>query len=104
VLKVIEDQQEVFVAQGIGKGPRKVLARLLRHIQDFGDGGRDEGRISQGSEVDEEDPIAEVVEERIADLQGQAGLARPITVSEAKISPTPAIEQSRAARFNAPPR
>ena len=41
----------------------------------LGDGGEDQRRVADGSEIDEDDAVGEVQRQVGSDLQGQAGLA-----------------------------
>ncbi len=75
LLKVVQQQQEIFLSQ---RGTHQVEQRLtwgLFEEKRLSNGGRDQPRIADGGQVHEIDAIAELLQEFGCHLQAQTGFA-----------------------------
>ena len=75
LLEVIEDEQQLPVAQGILEGLQERPPAQLVEAEGLADGRQDEAGVLDGGQRDKADAVAEVVAQGRCHLQGQAGLA-----------------------------
>ena len=75
LLEVVQDEQQLPVAQMCLEGGEKRLGGLLAHAEGVSNGGGNQGRVGNGGQADEVDALLEVVEAVGGDVDGEAGLA-----------------------------
>ena len=96
MLEVVDHQQDRPVPEEGGQRREGVLARLLAHADDPGDGGHDERRIDQRGQVDEPDAVREALGDLLRSGNRQAGLADAAGTSQGE--ETDLLADSRTAR------
>src|SRR5579864_5749225 len=82
MFEIIEDQQELFVLEIVGKCLQWLLAPRLLEIDGFDDRPDDEGRAGDWGQRHEVDTVRKGVEKAGSNLQGESGLARAAGAGE----------------------
>ncbi len=78
VFEVVEDQQQMAVAQGVLQAlVDRRPATSLAHPQGVGDRERDEGRVADGGDRHERGAVGELPAQLGGDLKSEPGLAHP---------------------------
>jgi hypothetical protein len=82
VLEVVEEKEELLLAQVLGERLEERPTGLLLEAEAVGDRGRDERGVGEGGKGDEEDTVGDVLDELGPRLEGEAGLAGPACSGE----------------------
>ena len=75
MLTVIQGQQQAARPERVGQRLQQRAARLLFHADNGRHAGRDQVRLAQIAELDEPDPVREVIGQAGQHPQGQPRLA-----------------------------
>jgi hypothetical protein len=75
VLAVVQDEEQVLVAQRVGEGLGDGDSWLLAHPENLRDGLRDEGWVREGGQTHPAGSVLEVLYHLEGDRQGEPGLA-----------------------------
>ena len=75
LLKVVQQQQQLFLSQRFAQEVKQRLTGSLFEAERLSNGGHDQLRITDGGQAHEKDAIREVIEQVSRHLQPQAGFA-----------------------------
>ncbi len=75
LLKVVQQEQHLLLSQVLPQAFQQGLAHPFPHAEGLGDGGHNQFRVADGSQVHEEYAVGEGVAQFRCQLQAQAGLA-----------------------------
>jgi hypothetical protein len=75
VLKIVNDEQQLAIAQGHSQSVRQPLSPDLDHAKGQGDCASDEGRVADDSEGHEDRAEFEAGAELTGELEAESGLA-----------------------------